>query len=180
LQELMDRDREHTREVLAIRTMFTERIDTLRAVHADQIREAETKRIDAIRAVDVGAVAVAAERAAATAQVLATTGAQQAETLRTLVETRSVTLATQTAATLQPIIEQIASLQKAQYEGAGKSGVTDPAIAQLSADMRDVISSLASGAGAKQGAIDTKTAISWGLATIVALIVIFGFLMQSR
>src|ERR1035437_6553515 len=57
-------------------------------IHVAYMKElslTESRRLDAIRSVDVGAVAIASERAAATASVLANQVTQSAETLRTLV-----------------------------------------------------------------------------------------------
>ena len=67
---------------------IADRIDAelkLRSEHAGQLSIAEAKRIDAIRSVDITAVAIANDRAVASAVVLAAQVASSAETLRTLV-----------------------------------------------------------------------------------------------
>src|SRR5512140_1485982 len=64
----------------------------LRADYSDKLAVAEAKRIDAIRAVDVNAVAIANERAAAQATVLANQLLQTSEALRGLVGTTSTAL----------------------------------------------------------------------------------------
>lgn len=93
----------------------------LRAEYAIQLSIAEAKRIDAIRAVDVNAVAVANERASASALVLASQVSASAETLRTLVAATAATVAQQLAQVSSGINDRISALEKSQYEGAGKT-----------------------------------------------------------
>jgi hypothetical protein len=93
----------------------------LRADHAAQLSIAEAKRIDAIRAVDVQAVAVASDRAAAQALVLASQVSSSAETLRTLVAATAQTVAQQLTAVSSGINDRITALEKSMYENSGKS-----------------------------------------------------------
>jgi hypothetical protein len=93
----------------------------LRADYSVQLSIAEAKRIDAIRAVDVQAVAVASDRAAAQALVLASQVSSSAETLRTLVAATAQTVAQQLAAVSSGINDRISALEKSTYESAGKS-----------------------------------------------------------
>jgi hypothetical protein len=93
----------------------------LRSEYAIQLSIAEAKRIDAIRAVDVNAVAVANERASASALVLAGQVSASAETLRTLVAATAATVAQQLAAISSAINDRISALEKSQYEGSGKT-----------------------------------------------------------
>lgn len=144
----------------------------LRAHFQEQLSLAESRRIDAIRSVDVAAVATASERAAAAATVLATQVAQSADTLRGLVAT---TAAAQ-AATLQSITttltDRIASLERAQYEGVGKSRVTDPAIEALASEVRALAAARSTTTGQGQGANAVIGYIIGGvglLSTIIAI-----------
>lgn len=91
--------------------------------HIQQLSEAESKRIDAIRAVDVAAVAIASEKAAAQAAVLANQVSTSEEALRNLVQ--QIT---------NQLTERLALLEKAQYESQGKSGAS-PDLSTMVADL---------------------------------------------
>jgi hypothetical protein len=90
----------HVKEIVALRSGYEEKL-TL----------AEAKRIDAIRAVDVNAVAIANERSAAAAQVLANS-----------VSSLAATIAEQQKQIVDQINVRISAVEKSQYEGQGKSG----------------------------------------------------------
>jgi hypothetical protein len=139
----------------------------LRADYAKQLSEAESKRIDAIRTVDVAAVAVASERATQQAGVLATQVAASAETLRTLVATTAAAATQQLTQTFGQLSDRIAALEKSQYEGVGKGRVSDPAMAELAAEVKILreAKSLATGNAAGQ-------AIVWGIVAVVLTIII--------
>ncbi len=92
----------------------------LRAEHAIQLSKAESSRLDAIRAVDISAVAVANDRAVASAAVLAAQVSSSAETLRTLVAATAQTVAQQLASVSTAINDRISALEKSQYSAAGK------------------------------------------------------------
>lgn len=127
------------------------RIDSemkLRADFGEQLASAEAKRIDAIRAVDVNAVAIANERAAAQATVLAQQVQASAETQRALVTATAITQkqqADQTTAQLSDRIEQmvkqlserISALEKLQYEGKGLSGTIPPSVVEQLAQLQE-------------------------------------------
>lgn len=91
----------------------------LRANYSTRLAEAEAKRIDAIRAVDVGAVAVANERATAQAAVLANQVSASAEALRALVAATAATQAQQLATLTTQFTDRLSSLEKSQYENKG-------------------------------------------------------------
>lgn len=136
-----------TTNVLLLVEAAVKRIDDLQKVEmervGDQIRlhteytkqlaEAESKRIDAIRAVDVGAVAIASERAAAQAIVLANQVVTSAETLRSLVASTAATVASQLAALQTQLTERLALLEKSQYESKGRSGISAPLLMLMAA-----------------------------------------------
>jgi hypothetical protein len=94
----------------------------LRADYAIQLSKAESSRLDSIRAVDISAVAVANDRAVASAAVLASQVSSSAETLRTLVAATAATVAQQLSAVSTGINDRLSALEKSQYETQGKSG----------------------------------------------------------
>jgi len=81
---------------------------------------AESNRINAIRAVDVDAVREASKTAAAQAATLAAQVAQAAEAMRTQVSATASAATTALAAALEPIIKDVAELRRAQYEAQGQ------------------------------------------------------------
>lgn len=168
--DLRDAESRHIRELMK-----------MTGDYEDKLATAEANRINAIRAVDVAAVAVAAERAAQQAGVLANQVSTSAETLRTLVASTSTALAEQLTQIITPITARIAVLERAQYEGAGKAGVTDPQMAQLVSEMRATREVIAIGAGAKQGGQETKVEgrdqTRLVLAIVAGLVGFLGFLM---
>ena len=104
LDDLRDEATSHTRDIMALRSMYEEKL-----------RIAESDRIDAIRAVDVGAAAILANQVSASA-----------EALRAQVEATRVTTAQSLAAALEPIQKDIADLRRVQYEQQGqKSAVIE-------------------------------------------------------
>lgn len=110
----------HVKEMAALRSEYT-----------NKLAEAEAKRIDAIRAVDVNAVAVASERQAAAATVLANQVAQSADALRTLVATTATAMAEQQRQSLTQITDRLTVVERSQYEGRGKQLVADPQMEKL-------------------------------------------------
>jgi hypothetical protein len=94
----------------------------LRADYAIQLSKAESSRLDSIRAVDISAVAVANDRAVASAAVLASQVSSSAETLRTLVAATAATVAQQLSAVSTGINDRLSALEKSQYENQGKTG----------------------------------------------------------
>lgn len=93
----------------------------LRSDHIAQLREAEAKRIDAIRSVDVNAVAIASDRSAAQALVLANQVAASADTLRALVASTADMVAKQLTDITTQFTARLAALEKSQYEKSGSS-----------------------------------------------------------
>lgn len=104
LDDLRSEVTDHTRDIMALRSQYEEKL-----------RIAESDRIDAIRAVDVGAAAILANQVSASA-----------EALRAQVEATRVTTAQSLAAALEPIQKDIADLRRVQYEQQGqKSAVIE-------------------------------------------------------
>lgn len=178
-----------TANVLQLVEAAVKRIDDLQAAEIKHINEkveihisymkelslAESKRLDAIRSVDVGAVAIASERAAATASVLANQVTQSAETLRTLVASTAASVATNLAQVSTQLTDRLALLEKKQYENQGKSSVTEPQIDALMKKMDSVIESRAEGKGTGTG---RKEMYGWIVGGIMFLIALIGFLTK--
>lgn len=138
--DLRKQAEKHAAEVLRLTSAFQE-----------QLREAEAKRIDAIRAVDVNAVAVASARASDQATVLAAQVQTSADALRSLVATSAATLAAQQAAGNAEFGKRLSELERTKYEGAGRSGVTDPQLERLAALVEKLATAQSTGAGKSAG-----------------------------
>jgi hypothetical protein len=108
VDDLRESETRHQREVARL---LTERVESM--------MQAESHRIDAIRAVDVDAVQKAAAAMATQANSLATQQVQSAEALRTQVSETATLAETRLAAALQPIVRDVAELQKRAWETAG-------------------------------------------------------------
>lgn len=115
LDDLSTERSERTKEIFSLH----KEILNLHVMYGEKLSVAESKRIDAIRAVDVGAVAIASERATQQATVLANQVAASAETLRTLVATTAGTVAAQLQSVSNQLADRIALLEKSQYETKG-------------------------------------------------------------
>jgi hypothetical protein len=147
---------------------------TIHINYMKELSETESKRLDAIRGVDVGAVAIASERAAATASVLANQVTQSAETLRALVATTAASVATNLAQVSTQLTDRLALLEKKQYENQGKSSVTDPQMEMLNKKMDSLIESRASSTGS---GIGRKEMYGWIVGAIMFIIGIAQFLI---
>ena len=113
----------------------------------EKLREAESKRIDAIRAVDVAAVSTANDKSAAQALVLANQVSSSSEVLRTLVANTATTVAKQLEDIVSQFNTRMGSVEKAQYENQGKSGVTDPIMLELVREIKALTGSNSSRGG---------------------------------
>jgi len=141
----------------------------LRAEYQEKLTLAESKRIDAIRAVDVGAVAIASERAAQQATVLASQVAGSAETLRALVATTAQTVAASLAAVSGQLIERISALEKSSYVGSGRQAISDPMLSELVAEMRSLRENGKSNAGMRTGSASMWGYIVGGIGAILGM-----------
>lgn len=146
--------RAELRRIDDLRSAESHRVDEIlkiRAEYDERLASAEKLRIDAIRAVDVNAVAVASQRAADQAQVLANQVVQSAEALRTLVASTASTVAGSQQQLSSTLSARITSLEQSQYEGKGKSTVTDPALKELTEQVAALVKLQASGVGKTEG-----------------------------
>jgi uncharacterized protein YukE len=148
----------------------------MRAGFEDKLRDAEAKRIDAIRAVDVNAVAVASQRAADQATVLASQVTGSSETLRALVASTAAQVATSQQQIVNTLSARITTLEQAQYEGKGKQAFTDPQLGELLAQVKRLSESRDNVAGQSAGTSATVAYLISGIMMLLA----FAALMFSR
>lgn len=134
---------DHMKEIIRLRAEFDARLH----VANEKSDLAESKRIDAIRAVDVGAVAIASEKAAATATVLANQVQQSADSLRTLVATTAAAATNQQNQLFNQFNERLTSLERSQSEGKGKGSVTDPQLVTIMEELKNLNKSANQSAG---------------------------------
>jgi cobalamin biosynthesis Mg chelatase CobN len=145
----------------------------LRAEYASQLSLAEAKRIDAIRAVDVNAVAVASQRAADQATVLATQVSQSAEALRALVASTAATVATSLQQATAGLSARLTTLEQASYQSQGKQSYQDPAFVELLNEVKRLRESRAGSEGQSKGvgmSASVVVGIISSLAAVAAII----------
>jgi len=140
---------EHLKEMMRLHSRYESKLSI-----------AESKRIDAIRTVDVQASAVQSERAA-----------QSADALRTLVTTTASTLAEQQRQQSEEINKRLAAIEKLQYEGQGKSSLTDPLIANLVNEIKLLRSESNTNVGRGTGIKDLTGWIVGGVGITISVVV---------
>ena len=115
LDDLRETESRHVHEILDIRAAHAKELSDVRDANTKDSQRREAQRLDDIRSVDVGAVAAAATAAEVRASALAAQVAVSADTVRTTLDAK-----------VNPILEAIGGLQRAQYETAGgKAQVVD-------------------------------------------------------
>lgn len=142
----------------------------LRAEYSDRLRVAETARLDAIRVVDVNAVSVANEKAAQQAVVLATQLAGSSDTLRSLVAAASAATSQQISQLSVQLSDRLSLLEKAQYENKGRSGVSDPQLAEWIKEMKLMRDNLTEKKGSSAGARELYGWLIGGISLIAVII----------
>lgn len=153
-ERLMGAKIERIEAVASLRAEFTKIMMEIRAEYQDKLSVAEAKRIDAIRAVDVNAVAVASQRAADQAQVLANQVVQSAEALRTLVASTAATVATSLQQFQSSLSTRITTLEQGSYQAQGKQSFSDPAFIDLLNEVKSLRQSSSQGEGRSKGLSD--------------------------
>jgi murein DD-endopeptidase MepM/ murein hydrolase activator NlpD len=169
-----------SRRLEDLRIAETKRLDEvseLRATHIKELNAAEAKRIDAIRAVDVAAVATASERASQQASVLANQVSISAETLRTLVASTATAQAQSQAQFSSQINERLALLEKSQYKGEGRSGLSEPVMAELITEVKS-LRAVGERTVGKSAGINWVGTVTGGIVTmLVGLLALGGWLL---
>lgn len=166
----------HLREIGELRAKNAEiqRVGDLKS--ADTLRVGDLDRLDKTRQVDVMAATASAQQLATAVQTLANTSDRNAETLRNLVNATAATMAKQTADQAQVLSTQtdnlvkgindrIAELQKAQYQGVGRSSVSDPAMEALIVEVKKLSTAGSASTGRTDG-------INWIIVTLFGVITI--------
>lgn len=187
-------------------------IGKLRAEHAETLRTSDLDRLASTRQVDVLAGNASAAALATAVQTLANTSDRNAETLRNTLTATAATMAKQTADQaavlstqtdnlVKDINARIAELQKAQYQGVGKSSVadpiyeqlasqvkflvenanqgqgkqavTDPILAEMRADQKLLIAAMTSGTGEKSGKLSQQQFLFAIFAALIGLITLY-------
>jgi hypothetical protein len=83
-------------------------------------------------------------------------------------------LATQLTQIITPITDRLALLEKAQYEGVGKSGVTDPQMSQLIREMQIAREAMAQGTGRTDRAREGRVNITALIGILIAFVGMIG------
>jgi hypothetical protein len=167
-----------------LRAANLKEIMVLRADYEDKLRVAEAKRIDAIRLVDTNAVAVANERAVATAtslaktvqdsaQVLSTQLTKSADDVRQLVATTAAESNRNLQQQFAAIITRISALEQGSAEGVGKQKFQDPAQLAMTAAVQKLIEAQSNQAGAGIGRGEIFAGIAVVLTLLLAAFVAF-------
>jgi hypothetical protein len=119
LQDMLERDRAHIEQILAMRAEFAKEQHESDADHLREIRVLETNRIDAIRAVDVAATAAAATAAENRAGTLAAQVSAAAEAMRTANADAIAGAQSALSIAIAPLMAAVQEVQRRQYEEAG-------------------------------------------------------------
>jgi DNA recombination-dependent growth factor C len=123
---LVETSIEHVEEIRQSELKSIEKQMTIHIENINRLIEAEAKRIDAIRVIDTNAVAIASEKAASQAEVLANQLVASTESLRVLVASTNASIAQQLTQISTQLTERITLLEKVQYENQGRSGISTP------------------------------------------------------
>jgi hypothetical protein len=155
--------------------VWLEKFSLLRAQHNQEVRKMESDRVDKIRSVDVANAANTATQLLSAVTNLATTNQNIAETLRNQVATTAAATQTAFERVINPLQERVTSLEKSTNIGAGRAGVSDPAMTELIAEVKGLAKSGAVGTGKTEG-----ISLSWGILVgviglAVGLIAIWSF-----
>jgi len=159
----------HSAELTEAESKRLDEVARLRADYTTQLSLAEAKRIDAIRAVDVNAVAVASQRAADQAGVLASQVSSSAEALRALVASTAATVATSLQQATTSLSARLTTLEQASYQSQGKQSYADPAFVELLSEVKRLREAGASGSGKSEG-----VGAMWGVIAVVLTLIIAG------
>lgn len=150
---------------------------TLQANAAALLNSAESKRLDAIRLVDISAVAVASDRAAQQALVLANQVESSAENLRTLVASTAATVAQQSAQQSAQLSDRILALEKSNYEGVGRGRILDPQMDQLLIEVKNLSGKQHANRGSSEG-MKNLWIIILGIVSAVSTIILIYFSLR--
>ena len=193
VQDLGEQRSKYDRELLKVDADRLDAEARLRAEFSAAIAATEKTRVDSIRLVDTSAVAIANERATATAaslaknaqdsaQVLSAQVTKSADDVRTLVKTTADEQSRNLQQQFSGIQTQftafstrLTALEQAGAEGIGKQKFQDPALAGAITEIRSLAQSIANTSG-KDAGINTTWAL---VGTIVVMLLMFGGLLMN-
>ncbi len=132
--------------IIDIRTTHMREVSALQAAHERELQRAEIDRQTSIRAIDVAGL-----------QNLALRSSADSENLRKAIQDTATTLASQTDATFNAVIDRIAALEKQAYLGEGSRRVEDPQMAAFVDKMQRGADAIQNNSGVNKG-----IGISWG------------------
>jgi hypothetical protein len=167
VEKIVELRDEHAKEFAESLAKKLDEEAKLRADFTEKLANAESKRIDAIRSVDVAAVAVASQRAADQATVLATQVAQSAEALRNLVANTAATVATSQQQLASSLSARLTTLEQAGYQAQGKQTISDPAFLALVQEVKALSAANVDRSGVGAGRSDV---IGWLAAAFMGMV----------
>lgn len=162
-------------KITDMHAMYNADITKLRSEYQKELDQKESDRVNSIRVVDQAAVRNESERSQQAVNTLATAQAATAETLRSAVNTTATNIATQLDRTTSAITERIASLEKAQYTGAGRATVADPNAERLAIAVNKLVEAQSTNVGKTEG-----VGMSWQVILGVASLVGVVFVLMTR
>lgn len=152
------------------RAAHLKELTSLRAEYTEKLALAEARRIDANRAGDLAGVAVASEKAAAQASVLANQLAASTETNRTLVASTAQAFATSLQQLVAPISDRVMKLEQSSYEGKGRQAFSDPRSEEIAAQVERLNNLYSTGVGKKSGVTSVGSVVGWVVGIVASLI----------
>jgi hypothetical protein len=159
-----------------LRAKHQKAFSVLRAEHAKETRLYDNDRWDKIRTIDMANASATATQLLAAVNNYAAAQERMAQTLRDQVASTADAANKNLSALINPIVDRVAILERSSYTVAGRSAVSDPAFAEMVAEMRKL-----SAAGAVSTGKDAGISLAWvvllgGIGAIGGLLGIAGVL----
>lgn len=151
-----------TKELFDAQIANIKEIAALRAAHAETLRVSDLNGLAKTREVDVNTANASAAALATAVTALQSASDKNAEAIRNQMNSDRAALAkqvTDTAATvsaandnaMRDVNNRIAELQKSNYQGAGRSSVADPMMAEWMTEMRALVKGQDRSTGKSEG-----------------------------
>lgn len=168
--------REAERRYNDLRSEHQQEIAALRAEHGKELAAKESSRLDSIRQVDREEVTKTAASANLAIATLAKQTTDLASTLQNTVQTTAGAAETRRATDMAEVNKRVSALELSSSEGKGKSAISDPALIELTAELR-TLTKLQSTSGGRSLGVNATIA---GVVVVVTLIVsLAGVLVMS-
>jgi len=149
-----------------------DRLQEMRGIYEEKLRQAEAARLDSIRQVDREDVNKTATLNMSAIHTLQTQTITMAETLRTQVANTATTLANQLAQLFAESNKRVSALELTSSEGRGKQAVADPAMERLAAMVEKLAQFQQAGAGKSEGLHMGWVLIGGAISMVVGLLLI--------